>query len=181
MGNVLWCAGQIRISPARRFLEVMRQSATCNRGRGKAAAVAVLIRRMIFLVALVAGCKTTVAIAEPGSQPLDSQFFVGTWETRNIEDGRDVTIRWILKDDGSLAYEFVVDGVWFPGSSGRWTYGDGTMTEEWHRPDGLIERGTGAIEKIDDATIRLRILDNGDPSYEGRVRIYRRIGRPQIS
>jgi hypothetical protein len=140
-----------------------------------------LIRRMILLVALVAGWEPSVATAEPGSLPVDRQFFVGTWETRNIEDGRDVTIRWILKDDGSLAYEFIVDGVWFPGSSGRWAYGDGTMTEEWNRPDGRMERGRGSIEKIDDATIRLRILDNGDPTYQGRVRVYRRIGPPQIS
>lgn len=108
-------------------------------------------------------------------------WFVGTWETRNIEFGRDVTIFFVMRDDGSLAYDFVVDGEARQGSTGTWEVRDGELHEGWRRPDGSTGRGRGAIEVIDESTFRLTIVDNGFAPYRGLVRIYRRKPIPQLS
>lgn len=114
------------------------------------------------------------------SAPLTREFFVGLWETRNVEHGRDVRILWQLHENGSLNYVFEVDGVPFEGSKGTWEFRDGIMQENWDRPDGSKGQGRGSVEKIDENTISLRILDNGSPEYTGLVRTYRRLGPAQL-
>lgn len=107
---------------------------------------------------------------------------VGVWETRNVEQGRDVAIAWIVKDDGTLDYEFVVDGQAFRGSTGTWQVdGDGMLTERWNRDGGTVETGRASLQLLDANTLKLTIIDNGEPSYTGKVRIYRRRGAPQIT
>lgn len=118
---------------------------------------------------------------QPKQQTLTSAFFVGTWTTRNIEFGRDVEIEWTLWRDGTLAYRFAVDGLAFDGSTGTWHYDGALMHEQWNRPDGSIGSGRGSVELIDDDTIRLTIVDNGDPTYAGMSRVYRRKGPAQLS
>ena len=118
-----------------------------------------------------------VQAAEPA--PLTRAWFVSAWETRNVEFGREVRIVWRLWENGRLDYDFWVDGAVLPGSSGTWDWRDGIMHERWERADGRVDLGTGRIERIDDNTLRLTIVDNGDPSYTGKIRIYRRIGPPQ--
>ena len=109
------------------------------------------------------------------------EFFVGEWSTRNVEFGRDVEIFWTLFADGRLAYRFVVDGVSSEGSRGTWTVEGNRLEERWIIADGRTETGTGMIEWIDDNTLRVTIVDNGNPDYERNVRIYRRRGPPQVS
>ena len=111
---------------------------------------------------------------------LTHAWFVGAWETRTTEFGRDVRIIWTLWDDGRLAYDFVVDGVASRGSDGTWGYRDGIMREDWVRPDGSTGMGRGTVEKIDDNTLRLTIIDNGSAEYQGLSRIYKRLGPPQV-
>lgn len=125
-------------------------------------------------------------VAQSGAPPqrarqLTPDFFVGTWATRNVEFGRDVEIFWTLWKDGKLAYRFSIDGIPFDGSTGTWDF-DGTfMRERWNRTDGSVGSGYGSVEWIDDDTIRLTIVDNGEPSYTGMSRVYRRTGPPQLS
>lgn len=156
-------------------------------------------RRRHFLLRFVLACMVFIvgvpgqgatgaihrALAQSAVVPpvgdLPPEFFLGTWETRNTEQGRDVRIIWTLKPDRSLDYEFEVDGDAFKGSSGTWDYRGGVMHERWSRPDGTAGMGRGRIERIDDDTIGLTIIDNGDPSYTGLVRIYRRRGPPGLS
>lgn len=112
---------------------------------------------------------------------ISNAFFVGAWETRNREFGRDVRIVWRLWPDGRLDYDFEVDGIRSRGATGRWEWRDGVMHEDWHRPDGSTGQGRGSVERIDDNTIRLTIIDNGAPEYRGKARVYRRLGPPQVS
>ena len=151
-----------------------------------------------FLAALViiAGTTfgTTESLAATGPQRLTQgaaqpqpagklthDFFVGAWTTRNVEFGRDVEIVWTLWRDGTLAYRFAVDGIPFEGSRGTWVYDGTLMHEQWDRPDGTVGAGRGSVEWIDNDTIRLTIVDNGDPTYRGMSRVYRRTGPAQLS
>ncbi|MEZ5852073.1 MAG: hypothetical protein R3D68_15645 [Hyphomicrobiaceae bacterium] len=107
---------------------------------------------------------------------------VGVWETRNVEEGRDVGIAWIVKPDRTVDYEFNVDGTVFPGSTGTWEIdAAGILTEHWHRGNGVIESGRAQLALRDAHTLKLTILDNGNAAYTGKVRIYRRRGASQLS
>ncbi|MGE0701291.1 MAG: hypothetical protein AB7O57_19505 [Hyphomicrobiaceae bacterium] len=131
----------------------------------------------------MAPAPTSGSSAAPGiriAQALDRGYFVGAWETHNTEHGRDVRIVWTVRDDSSLDYDFVVDGVGFRGSTGTWDFRDGTLYETWVRPDGSTGSGTASIERIDDNTFRLTVIDNGADEYRGLVRVYRRLGPPQF-
>jgi hypothetical protein len=110
---------------------------------------------------------------------LEREFLVGVWETRNNELGRDVQVIWTARSDGSLDYDFVIDGVTSRGSTGTWDFRDGILVEKWHRNDGSTAIGRGSIEKLDDNTFRLTVIDNGHPEYRGLQRIYRRLRAPQ--
>ncbi len=121
------------------------------------------------------------AAARPRLAELSQDFFPGTWETRNVEFGQDVTIIWTLWGSGRLAYSFVVDGVASDGSAGHWTVANGVMIERWLRRDGTEALGRGSVEKIDDNTIRLTIIDNGGAAYRGLSRVYRRRAPAQVS
>jgi hypothetical protein len=112
---------------------------------------------------------------------LTREFFLGSWRTENFEFGNNVEIIWSLFRDGRLAYEFNVNGIWSRGSDGTWVFEGDVMTEHWIREDGSRGLGRGKVEKIDDNTISLTILDNGHEPYRGMVRISRRIGPPQLS
>lgn len=147
----------------------------------------------LFLVAWMAfqPCEV-IATGEP-SRPAQAgprlvqsaerprEFFVGEWSTRNVEFGRDVEIYWTLFADGRLAYRFVIDGVASEGSRGTWSVQGNRLEERWIRAGGETETGAGAIEWIDDNTLHLTIIDNGNPDYERKVRVYRRRGPPQVS
>ena len=133
-----------------------------------------------WLALLSVFAAPAVSIAQDAASPLTREFFVGLWETRNYEHGRDVRIFWRLHENGTLDYEFEVDGVPVSGSKGTWEFRDGVMHEFWDRPDSSKGQGRGTVEKLDDNTISLRILDNGDPDYTGIVRVYRRIGPAQL-
>lgn len=115
------------------------------------------------------------------AMPPTRAWFVGAWETRNVEFGRDVRIVWRLYEDGRLGYDFEVDGVATRGSDGVWEWRPPVMHETWLRADGRRESGHARIERIDDNTLRLIIADNGAAEYTGKVRIYRRIGPAQVS
>ena len=110
---------------------------------------------------------------------LDRAYFIGVWETHNTEFGRDVRIVWTVRNDSSLDYDFVVDGEGFRGSTGTWDFRDGILLESWLRPDGSTGAGRAAIERIDDNTFKLTVIDNGTEEYRGLVRIYRRRAPPQ--
>lgn len=110
---------------------------------------------------------------------LDRSYFIGVWETRNMEFGRDVRVFWTVRRDNSLDYDFVVDGEAFRGSTGTWDFRDGILYESWVRPDGSTGAGRAAIERIDDDTFKLTVIDNGAEEYRGLVRIYRRRAPPQ--
>lgn len=110
---------------------------------------------------------------------LAREYLIGSWETHNIEFGRDVRIVWTVRGDSSLDYDFVVDGVASRGSSGTWDFRDGMLIENWSRPDGTTGAGRASIERIDDNSFRLTIIDNGNADYRGLVRIYRRRSGPQ--
>ena len=113
---------------------------------------------------------------------LNRAYFIGVWETRNQELGRDVKVIWTVRGDHSLDYDFVVDGVSGRGSTGTWDFRDGVLIENWRRPDGTTGTGRASIEKIDANTFRLTVIDNGDPQYRGVVRIYRRLrGTPIVN
>jgi hypothetical protein len=115
------------------------------------------------------------------STAVTKEFLVGDWTTRNEEFGRTVEIIWTVSPDGSLAYQFIIDGVGGDKSSGTWSIEGDVLTERWIRAFGNIVTGTGRVERVDDNTLRLVIIDNGHPDYSGKVRIYRRRGAPQIS
>lgn len=53
------------------------------------------------------------------------------------------------------------------------------MTERWNRPDGTSGMGRATVERIDDNTFRLTVIDNGADEYRGLVRVYRRLGPAQ--
>lgn len=110
---------------------------------------------------------------------IEREFLVGVWETRNNELGRDVQVIWTARSDGSLDYDFVIDGVTSRGSTGTWEFNDGVLVENWQRNDGSTATGRASIEKIDDNTFRLTVIDNGHPEYRGLQRIYRRLRAPQ--
>lgn len=110
---------------------------------------------------------------------LDRAYFIGVWETHNTEFGRDVRVFWTVRNDGSLDYDFVVDGEGFRGSTGTWDFRDGTLFENWLRPDGTSGMGRAAVARIDDDTFKLTVIDNGAEEYRGLVRIYRRRAPPQ--
>lgn len=112
---------------------------------------------------------------------VSSTYLVGEWVSRSTEFGREVEIFWTLWPDGKLHYRFIVDGVASEGSRGTWTIEGTIVTENWIRPNGETETGRGTIEWIDDNTLRLSIIDNGNADYQGMVRVYRRRGAPQIS
>ena len=114
---------------------------------------------------------------------LNSVFFVGAWETHNVEFSRTVRIVWTLWEDGRLLYHFGTgpDGALVPGSTGTWALSGDEMHERWNRADGTRDFGRGRVERIDDNTIRLTIIDNGHAEYKGLVRIYRRLGPPQLA
>lgn len=150
-----------------------------SRSRAMGALLAVAGLLVLSLTAAFGAAPRGPALAE-ATAPLDRQFFIGTWETRNYEHGRDVRILWLLRPDGTLDYEFQVDGIWSRGSSGTWEFRDGVMHEEWHRAEGRRDRGRGSVEKLDENTIKLTIIDNGNPEYTGLMRVYRRLGPPQI-
>lgn len=113
------------------------------------------------------------------TQVLDRAYFIGVWESKGVEFGRDIQIFWTVRNDGSLDYDFVVDGAAFRGSTGTWDFRDGTLYESWVRADGTTGSGRAAIERIDDNTFRLTVIDNGAPEYQGLVRIYKRKAAPQ--
>jgi hypothetical protein len=104
---------------------------------------------------------------------------LGSWETNTVEAGRALRLGWTLFADGSLAYDLVIDGVERLGSTGTWSLDGGSLREQWIRPDGSRGSGVGTVERVDDHTIHLTIIDNGDAAYNGIVRIYRR--RPPVS
>ncbi|CAN0433275.1 unnamed protein product, partial [Phaeothamnion confervicola] len=105
-----------------------------------------------------------------------SAYLVGEWVSRNVEFGRDVEIFWTLWPEGRLHYRFIVDGVAIEGSRGTWTTDGTIVTENWLKPDGGTGVGRGRVERIDDDTLRLSIIDNGNANYQGMVRVYRRRG-----
>lgn len=135
---------------------------------------------VVLMLATAAGPARAQAPPDPGS-PLTTDFFVGEWSTRNLEFGRDVEIFWTLYRDGTLAYRFIVDGIEGSGDGGTWEFLGTTMEERWRRPNGTEGLGRSTIEKIDEDTIRLIILDNGFDQYRGLQRIYRRRGTPKLS
>ena len=110
---------------------------------------------------------------------LNRAYFVGVWETRNREFGRDVQVFWTVRSDSGLDYDFVIDGVPSRGSAGTWDFRDGVLIENWRRANGSTGSGRASIEKIDDDRFRLTVIDNGDPQYRGLVRTYRRLGPAQ--
>lgn len=115
------------------------------------------------------------------SPTVTSAYLVGEWYTRNFEQNRDLKIFWTVRGDGTLSYMFVTDGIAAEGSQGTWTLEGNRLTERWHRPAGLIGTGTATLERIDDNTMRLTIIDNGHPDYAGKIRVYRRRTGPQVS
>jgi hypothetical protein len=117
--------------------------------------------------------------ADRDGAALDRAYFVGAWETQNREFGRDVQVIWTVRSDGSLKYDFVIDGAPSRGSTGTWDFNDGMLIENWDRADGSTGSGRASIEKIDDQTFRLTVIDNGAPEYRGLVRTYRRLDSPQ--
>ncbi|MBS0243716.1 MAG: hypothetical protein JSS20_16185, partial [Proteobacteria bacterium] len=110
---------------------------------------------------------------------LDRDYFVGAWQTRNVEFGKDVEVIWTVRADGTLDYQFSIDGIAYRGSSGTWDFRDGTLHEHWNRPDGSTGDGRASIERIDDNTFKLTVIDNGHSEYRGIARIYHRLGSPQ--
>lgn len=112
---------------------------------------------------------------------LTHDYFVGEWTTRNLEFGQDVEIIWTLWRDGTLAYRFTVDGVASAGSPGTWHFDGKIMHEHWDRHDGSKGLGRGFVAWIDENTLRLTVVDNGDPRYQGLSRVYRRTPPPKIS
>jgi hypothetical protein len=114
---------------------------------------------------------------------LTREFFVGAWEADVTEFGRRLRITWTLWENGRLAYHFqeLPDGPIVRGSGGTWRLAGNEMHERWERPDGTSGAGRGTVERIDERTVRLTIVDNGHPEYTGLVRIYRRVGEPQLS
>lgn len=110
-------------------------------------------------------------------------FMIGAWEAQVTEFDRRIRIIWTLWEDGRLAYHFadMPDGPLVRGSVGAWRLTGYEIHESWERPDGSRGAGRGAVVRIDDNTVRLTIIDNGYPEYAGLVRIYRRIGVPQLS
>ena len=93
--------------------------------------------------------------------------------------GCGLRLGWTVFADGRLAYDYVLDGVAQLGSTGTWSLEGNTLREDWVRPDGSRGIGGGMVERIDEDTIRLTIVDNGNEAYRGLVRIYRR--RPPVS
>lgn len=134
----------------------------------------------LLALALLALCLAVPA-APLAAQQLDKTYFVGAWETHNVELGHDVRVVWTVREDGTLAYDFEVDGVASIGSTGTWDFRDGTLYEYWNRPDGSHGEGRAQIERIDDDHFKLTVIDNGAPDYRGLVRIYRRLGQRQLS
>lgn len=114
---------------------------------------------------------------------LPHAFFIGAWEAQLTEFDRNFRIIWTLWENGRLAYHFgdLPDGPLVRGSSGSWRVTGDELHEVWERPDGTRGAGRGKVERIDENTLRLTIIDNGIPAYTGLVRIYRRIGVPQLS
>lgn len=129
-----------------------------------------------------AGARSGLALQVQAEAPqITRGYMVGEWVTRNVEFGRDVEIGWTVRADGTLSYRFKVDGTSSEGSPGTWAIDNDVVTEHWQRPFGLTGTGTARIEAIDQNTMRLTIIDNGHPEYAGMVRIYRRLGGPQLS
>ncbi len=110
-------------------------------------------------------------------------FYVGAWAAHVTEFERRIRIVWTLWEGGRLAYHFadLPDGPLVRGSVGTWRVVGNEMHESWERPDGSRGAGHGNVVRIDDNTLRLIIIDNGYPEYAGLVRIYRRVGVPQLS
>jgi hypothetical protein len=120
-----------------------------------------------------------VAGSRAEARPLDRDYFIGVWESDGVEFGHTVHITWTVRSDSSLDYDFIVDGVAFRGSTGTWDFRDGTLYENWARPDGSTGAGRASIERIDDDSFRLTVIDNGHEEYRGLVRIYKRRAPPQ--
>ncbi len=115
------------------------------------------------------------------SAQITPAYLIGTWETVNLELGQSVRIIWTLWGDGRLLYHFDTAGGLVRGSTGTWTLEGDVVREEWVRPDGTRGAGRGTVEKLDEDTIRLTIIDNGHPEYKGISRVYRRLGEPKLS
>ena len=116
------------------------------------------------------------------AEAVSRDYMLGSWRAETLEFGHDIEIVWSLSGDGRLVYDLVrVDGVERQGSTGTWMLEDDVVTEHWVRPDGSTGVGRGRIEKIDEQSFWLTILDNGSPEYTGIRRLYRRIGPPQLS
>lgn len=139
--------------------------------------------RAIFALLLMTACLAiaTIRPAEAQLPGITREYLPGEWVTRNEEQGRDVEVFWTVRADGTLGYRFVIDGIASLGNPGTWTLEGDTLTEVWQRPFGGTGRGIAKLERIDDNTMRLIIIDNGHPDYAGKIRIYRRRGGPQVS
>lgn len=129
--------------------------------------------------AAIAAPRSPAHTVHADTRLLDRDYFVGVWESRNIEFDRDVEIIWTVRNNSTLDYDFIIDGTPYRGSSGTWDFRDGTLYESWLRPDGSTGNGQAAIERIDDNTFRLTVIDNGAAQYRGLVRIYKRRAPPQ--
>lgn len=121
--------------------------------------------------------------AQVAQSKISRDFFVGAWEAQVEEFDKRYRIIWTLWEDGRLIYHFgeLPYGPLLRGSSGAWRVDRDEVHEVWERPDGSRGAGYGRVEKVDENTIRLTIIDNGDPRYTGLVRVYRRIGAPELS
>lgn len=100
----------------------------------------------------------------------ESFKLVGTWQTIETVNGRQVTITFHLRPDGSSTYIFTLDGI-AERQNGSWQFNNGILFETFSNGAS----GRGSINWINNDRFVLTIIDNGIPAYTGVKRVYKRL------
>ncbi|HHH50433.1 MAG TPA: hypothetical protein ENK52_05605 [Saprospiraceae bacterium] len=102
-------------------------------------------------------------------QAVSTKRLVGLWESKVLEQGEQLTILLHLFADGNSTYQFISKAETF-NDTGTWNYSDRILHEQYS--DGST--GEGSIKWISKNKFEITIIDNGDPSYSGLKRVYKR-------
>jgi len=117
----------------------------------------------------VAGSPETKNEKNDNNSPADSPL-IGVWSS--VLNGYDPPVRvtWCVSADGTSAYFFRnANATQF--TEGTWTLSKKVLSEKYS--DG--QTGEGKINWLSDNQFELTILDNGNTSDKGNVRVYSRI------
>lgn len=108
-------------------------------------------------------CNMSTIVAQNANQ------LIGTWSTKLFDGGTQINVSWSLMSDGQCVYNFTANGQSNKIRS-TWIYDDGVIYEK----NEYGQLSSGRVKLIGSDMMSITVIDNGNRSDAGTVRIYTR-------